>query len=290
MIKQNGVCFMTGKNDVIIFSKDRPWQLEQLIKTTIEFCDFDKIYVMMNMQKDFKKNYEKVIKEYKKEVDFVIEKIFYNTFCDIVNHDRNTISLVVDDVVFFDKFSVKRVAKIMDNSNIFAYHFKLNKNYKFCQPASAPQRIPNSITEFEDYFVWEYGDGDLDWSYPFDLTGSTYLNSSMKWLIKKLREKKIKNPNDLESCGWDYIQNRGIHATGRPMLACPKRRSCVCMALNHSNKQSFTPWNKSKTCSIEYLDKHVFGKYDYDLDFFRNYDQRSVHMTDYRIKEKNSTA
>ncbi len=277
------------KSDAIIFSKNRPWQLQQLLLSIKEFTDFNKIYIIYKSDSRFLENYEKVKNQFSKRTVFFSEcKSIRKTFMNVFSQCESIVSFLVDDLVFYDRYSSLESFEIMKEYPILSYHFKLNSNYDFCHSVSKKQHIPKKLTSIGNHLVWEENDGTWDWYYPFDLTGTTYIKKDIKNIVKLIDNagisgRSIKGPNDIEMIGAEKIFENGIDMTGKKLLACNKKRSCACISLNHVCSASFSPIQNSPECTIDYLNDNIFGKYSYDLDFFKNNDQKSVHINEYKL-------
>lgn len=277
---------MTDKNaDVIIFSKDRPWQLGQLLRTIKRHTDFDNIHILLKLQDQYEENYNTLMSSFKDNVFFHIEKdSFKNEFYKIFDLCRDTVTFMVDDVVFFDTFSAKKSITFMDNNPIFAYQFKMNSTYNYCQTAGSKQKIPASMKKVEDHWVWKEKDGTWDWDYPFDLTGSIYIKEDLHKILEHIKDQNIKNPNYLEMSGADFCQNNSLEKFGKPFMACQENRVCACLGLNHVNPHKQPTWSVNKECALSNFNNNVFNRFDYDEKYFRKYKQRSVHITEYKLK------
>lgn len=282
---------MNKGSDAIIFSRGRPWQLGQLIQSAIKFCDFNRFYIIYKKETEYQTNYRDIENKFGKKVCFINEnKKIWKTFCSTILECGDFISIMADDLVFFDKFSSLDASNLMRKNNVLSYHFKLNIKYDYCYSFSKKQIVPSNTIESESSFIWEENDGNWDWFYPFDLTGSMYSKKDLKYLTNKassniLKSKDISNPNDIEMYISKIIFAKGMNITGKNRMACPKIRNCASIPINHVGSFSFTPNIKSDLESIQYVNNNIFGKFDYNLEFFKNYDQRSVQIPDFKLIE-----
>ena len=98
--------------DVIVFSKDRPWQLSEYIRTFQKYClgDFQ-IYVIYKASKpEFDTAYQHLIKS-NETVEFVREddSMDFNTCLNMIINEYSeapNIMFGVDDVIFYKEFSL----------------------------------------------------------------------------------------------------------------------------------------------------------------------------------------
>jgi len=282
---------MSGnESDVIIFSKDRPWQLQQLIKSIFTFTDFRSINVVFKSGKEYKHNYSLIKEEFSGKVNFIEDGPSINkAFIYALSCCSNAVALMADDLIFFDKFSSCDSISFMKSRDIFSYHFKLHPDYDYCHSVSRKQFKPEKMEKKTYHWAWGENDGTWDWYYPFDITGSMYIKKDLKKITAMINEeckrgRRAKNPNDIEMIGGEIVFSQGINIFGKELMACPDRRCCACISLNHVNDFSFSPINPSEECTLNYINTNIFGKYEYDTDYFKNLDQRSCHITDYRLR------
>jgi hypothetical protein len=273
--------------EVIIFSKDRPWQLEQLLRTIKKYTDFDKINVLVKFQNPYIKNYNRIYNRFSDIVNFYEEKdSFKESFFEIYDSCNSAIAFMVDDVVFYDNFSSLDALSFMIKEPVFSYQFKMNPKYDFCQTAGKDQRIPKSLKKSGYHWTWESKDGTWDWDYPFDLTGSIYFKEDIKFIMDHIRESEIINPNYIEGNGAEICQNVNIADTGKPLMACQDTKVCACLAVNLVNPHKRSEWSCNSEVGLLHLNKKIFGKFDYDEEFIRSYNQKSVHITSYKLRNK----
>lgn len=271
-------------SDVIIFSKDRPWQLGELLRTMLKYTDFNNIHVLVKIQSPYEDNYNIIKKRFGNRVTFHSEDDgFKNSFFKILDMCPRAVAFMVDDVAFYNTFSSKNAVSIMARMPILAYQFKMHKTYSHCQTAGKEQQIPSSLVKFEDHWIWKDNDGTWDWNYPFDLTGSIYIKNDIEYALNKISEMTIRNPNDLEIAGAEICIEKGIPFFNKTYMACQEERVCACLALNHVNPRKNKPWSVKPDAGILHFNKSIFDKYQYDEYFFRTYNQNSVHITDYKL-------
>ena len=273
--------------DVIIFSKDRPWQLGELLRTMIKHADFNNIHVLMKVQSTYEENYNVIKNRFGNRVNFHSEDSgFKDSFFKILDLCPRAFAFMVDDVVFYNKFSSQNAIDIMERLPIISYQFKMNHSYSRCQTAGKKQKLPSSLEKVEDHWIWKDNDGTWDWNYPFDLTGSIYIKKDIDYILNKISQMDIRNPNDLEIAGAEIFAEKGIPFFNKTYMACQEERVCACLALNHVNPRKNKPWSVRPDAGILHFNQSVFDKYEYDEDFFRSYGQNSVHITDYRLTNK----
>lgn len=276
---------MTNRgSDVIIFSKDRPWQLGQLLSSINKYTDFNKIFVILKNQDPYSDNYKKIIKRFEPKVFFYQERSnFKDAFYEILDRCNETVSFIVDDVFFYSDFSSQNAVDFMKRNSVLSYQFKMNEKYELCQTAGKKQKKPRSLEKKDGHWIWMGGDGTWDWNYPFDLTGSIYIKEDMKLVFEEIKKLDIRNPNDLEIAGANIFEKNSIDKFGKILMACQDRRVCACIAINHVNPRG-SEWSIDIESSLMHFNNVVFDNFDYDEKFFADYEQKSVHITKYALK------
>lgn len=271
-------------SDVIIFSKNRPWQLGELLRTLFKYTDFSNIHVLVKSDDAYWDNYNIVRNIFENKVNFHEEiNGFKQSFFNVFDQCKNYVTFMVDDVVFYNNFSCKSAIDEMEKKEIFAYQFKMNSNYIRCHTAGKKQSKPKSLELVDNHWLWTDRDGTWDWDYPFDLTGSIYNKKDISYIMDELRKIDIKNPNDIEGHGHGIVKNMGLPFFNKKFMACQKERVCACIAINHVNPRDGNSWSTSPDSDLKYINNSIFGKYCYDEKFLKNYKQLSVHIKDFKL-------
>jgi len=271
-------------SDVIIFSKDRPWQLGQLLSSMERHTDFKNVFVLLKNQSPYSDNYGKIISRFESRVCFHEEKTnFKDAFYELLEKCNETVSFMVDDVFFYNDFSSQDAVDFMKNNPVISYQFKMNKKYDLCQTAGKKQKKPSSLATKDGHWIWRGRDGTWDWNYPFDLTGSIYIKKDMKEIFEYISKLEIRNPNDLEIAGATIFEENSIDQFGKSLMACQDQRVCACIAINHVNPRG-SEWSVDPESSLKNFNSIIFDNFNYDEDFFINYKQKSVHITKYSLK------
>ena len=271
-------------SDVIIFSKNRPWQLGELLRTLFKYTDFSNIHVLIKSDDLYLDNYNIIRNRFENKVNFHEEtRGFKQSFFEIFDQCKNYVAFMVDDVVFYNNFSCKDAIGEMDKKEIFAYQFKMNSNYIRCHTAGKKQLKPKSLELVDNHWLWTDKDGTWDWDYPFDLTGSIYRKKDISYIMDELRKIEIKNPNDIEGHGHSIVKSMGLSLFNKKFMACQKERVCACIAINHVNPRDGNSWSTSPDSDLKHINNSIFGKYYYDEKFLKNYKQVSVHIKEFKL-------
>ncbi len=180
---------------IIVFSKDRPFQLELMIKSLYQIGRLsESIYVIYTTIELYESKYDSLISAYP-EINFIKEKYsFKSTLLFVFNNLRKSkfthILFFVDDNVITSKLTIpSQINKfsIFSNrlgSNIKGFESQLKNISKFIDV--------NNIERYS-LFVWMLRK-NLDWSYCPSLDGDCI----PRWLIYLSLLLKTKGPNSFE--------------------------------------------------------------------------------------------
>lgn len=185
--------------DVLIFSKDRAFQLYSTLETIIQYVKgINNIYVQFSYSKEeFLEGY-KILNEHFPDVTFIDEGEygFNNTLLAILHKEISTknLFLEVDDNLYFDEINLLKLEEKFDNSNAskLGVGFDINifnpKNYY----------IENDIAIVDKSFPIENEIQNTCLKYPFNVSGAIHRLEDLKKLFLTLN---FSNPIDLEVKG-----------------------------------------------------------------------------------------
>ena len=183
--------------DMIIFSKDRAFQLYTALETINKYVSgINTIYVQIAYsEQKYLDGYLK-LNELFGNVIFVdeTEHGFYTTLTALLKEIKTkTIAMDVDDVIYYDKINLEDCANVlMNHSDVLKFTYNFN-----------PKWYNIGLTgNKEDYTIIDrnksFGSDVVNFSikYPFNVSWSIYTTES---LIELLQRHNFKNPIDLES-------------------------------------------------------------------------------------------
>ncbi|MFW6219243.1 MAG: hypothetical protein ACOC33_00115 [bacterium] len=186
---------------VIIFSKDRAFQLDCLLRSINLRLNnlFDKVTVLYTYSNnEYKLGYDKLINRFN-YVEFYKENSFYDTFMSILNKYKKEykfISLMVDDDFIYNKLEIQkeRVLKSITDQDI-CFSLRLGLNCVYSHPANKSFRI-NSYIEYGEILKTDFKNQDGDFAYPMSLDGHIFNFNVIFNYIRNIN--KFLNPNTLE--------------------------------------------------------------------------------------------
>jgi glycosyltransferase involved in cell wall biosynthesis len=213
----------------VIFSKDRPLQLDATIRSLRRNCsdlgsaDLRVLYAASTPA--LASLYEVLAFEHP-DVQFRREADFRRDLIDMVKGPRH-IMFLVDDSLFVGPTSLRQATSILDeNESLLGFSFRLGRNTTYCYPLDAQQALPDFEAVGSGLLVFDWTDAQHDFGYPIEVSSSLYRSSDLLPLIQTLN---YRNPNTLEGAfAAEAIKFRGAH----PRLACHERSVAVSIPAN----------------------------------------------------------
>ena len=255
--------------NIIIFSKDRPCQLELFLRSLkkyfkeFEELNFNILYTYSNDK--FKQGYDKLftihtdsnliyIKETKRFKEHVLELID--------DTELHTV-FFVDDMIFKNTFTLKskQYQLFTLNDDILTLSLRLHKNLSYCYPARIHMKPP--IFDSNMTFRWRGQSGD--YGYPMSLDGNFFRTRDILPFFKGLQ---YNNPNSLESVIAAYPLNRSL-------MICFEESKVLTIPVN--KVQNFNQ-NVYGNISAEFLNEKFLSDYIIDLEPFDGFKNISCHQ------------
>ncbi|KAG5181482.1 hypothetical protein JKP88DRAFT_321170 [Tribonema minus] len=193
---------------LVIFSRDRAFQLQQLLTTLVQCIDtagLDLAISVLYLASDYHVRSYQHVKQLHPAVRFVEESPGTTCFMDLLaalvssqgrpdsaddpSQAASFVWFAVDDMVFHahTPFPLAAVTTLLHHDpRVFGAHLKLSPCITFSHAANAPCRVPQLQLSFTgsgggasvDMFTYDRrsvaGAGPNDWDYPWDLTGGLY--------------------------------------------------------------------------------------------------------------------
>jgi glycosyltransferase involved in cell wall biosynthesis len=190
---------MSGKTIGLVFSKDRPLQLDATLRSLALHCaDSESIEMHVlwkatdNMQLAL---YYEVRAAYP-AVSFTRETGFAADVRRLVR-DAEYVMFVVDDTLFVRDFTISDVTDALEaDSAALAFSLRLGSNTTYCYPQDRPQPLPEFSSPRSGILAWHWPSAEMDFGYPLELSSSVYRMADVVGLITGLR---YHNPNTMES-------------------------------------------------------------------------------------------
>ena len=225
---------MEHKNglNVVIFTKDRPAQLNLLLES-MKLCDFGKNYNILIIQKTTTRNtwFGYTMIRYPANVNRIeegsggIKDILINNAA----WEKPYTMFIVDDNVFIREVDTFPLCYYLSvNPSVLAYSLRLSPSYNYCYAY-------NSVHKKINGRVWPWKGAPGDFGYPMSLDCNIYRTEQ---ILERIKGCEFRTPNELEGAlagnpiSLDYmVCNKNAAVIGIPwtrVQGSSQNRYCGC--------------------------------------------------------------
>ena len=176
--------------------------------------DTDKYQVTIigNVQKEFKEAYHLVTHQFRGKIDFLTEsecQTFQMHLTTLINSNREEEDLrwmfLTDDCVLLEPLSV--IMEKAPSADVFLT--RLHPGITWCQTRNLPSPPPRSQLRYQSScYSYPLLCGQVDWAYPWDLSGGIYRNNLVQEVFSKIDEEARSHPNKLEKAGHSILRGK----------------------------------------------------------------------------------
>lgn len=255
----------------LVFSKDRPAQLELLLRSIEEnFKDLDNVHILYkHTSNDFKLGYDKVMSLHpNKMFQFIEESEFVSSVCTIVRKFNHPYVLVlVDDEVVIRDYSIISSLSFPFNADYHGISLRLHPKITHTYTTNTP--TSTSFVNHEskpDLLCWEWRDKSFlcEFGYIGNINSCVYNTTYFKNCLSFL---DYKNVNSLEEAMFHASANYGRY------LSCFSTAKTISIANNKT--QTEIPTNKCSSKeenTLENLNKKFLDGYRISTSNIYNYE------------------
>jgi len=184
---------------VIIFSKDRPLQLDGTLRSFSRQCVDAQDIAVRVLYIASTSRLRSLYSELKREhpnVQFVNEGSFRRDLLLLLKlHEQ--VLFVVDDTLFVRDFSLVECAESLRRTpDAIGVSLRLGQNATNCYALSTPQKVPDLHAVNESLWGYRWPDAEHDFAYPLEVSSSVYRVAD---LMPLLQASSFCNPNMLEA-------------------------------------------------------------------------------------------
>jgi hypothetical protein len=259
----------------IIFSKDRPMQLDLTLSTNARHCSEknarNEIVIYKTSNNDFENAYQQVANEHP-AVQFLKEDSFKDNLLECINKKRY-VMFVVDDCIFTRAYSINRIASFLDICDgVLGFSLRLGKNTDVCYPIREKNDIPYILMLSKEIgaFSWRQA-GKGDFSYPLELSSSVYRVKDLKPLLEGLN---YNTPNSLE-----WLLSNSTHVFNYlQFLLCYETSPAFCNPINKVQTENNNRVGTKPEYSIENLLKLYRDGHRINPESFDGFISNGAHM------------
>ncbi|MEG4087691.1 tetratricopeptide repeat protein [Microcoleus sp. POL10_C6] len=255
---------LSDRISVIVFSKDRPLQLQAYLESLFYYSGMEESSVYV-LYKKTDISYQNLIDKYS-DVNWIAEKDFYSDLIAIINKAGEFILWGCDDVFFKSFFNPEVCVKsLKEDSNILAFSLRLGKNI---HPYS-------QLINRQKYLLCDWTNApESYWSYPWEVSASIYRTKDVLDLIKIANN--ITNPNYLEG---NLVQYFAIHKeNSRRYIACFEKSKSLTLTINRVQDTYLNWFDATVDSDIESLYKYFLEGYHLNWWKFAECDNTVVHV------------
>lgn len=223
-----------GKFEVILFSKDRPLQLDATLRSFAlhvqdrEQCNISVLYTTTN--EAFHQLYERLRDEHP-DVTFIKEAIFKNDLLRLLR-GRTYILFLVDDALFVRDFSLAEVVNALEaNSAAIGFSLRLGRNTTYCYMLDKQQHLPVFTVVSSDILSYDWTKAEYDFGYPLEVSSSVYRACDIVPLLEQL---DFRSPNTLEAA---LAARAAAFRESKPVLMCFETSRAFCAPMNKVQKE-----------------------------------------------------
>jgi len=221
-----------GKVCFIIFSKNRPMQLNALLESLVAkfpFAILGDVKILFKSDKSYTQNYKELQRRYSNFTWKEESSSFKADLMNLMETDNDYISFLVDDIIFFGEINEDCIPRDSD----LCFSLRLGKNCHYSHPADSTYSLPRFIEDTET-ISWFWPGCEYDFGYPMSLDGHIFRSNEIRSMVSHVH---FTNPNLLESA-LAYSNPYLHHTSGisRVMRSYPESK-IVGVPVNRVNTQ-----------------------------------------------------
>ena len=211
--------------DIIIFSYNRPLQLEALLRSAKQHIDnLGTIYVLYRSKgNDFQTAYDELITDYP-EVHFTQQKNPPHDFKPILidllkQSEAPYVCFAVDDIIVTDSFDMQACTDALEATGAYGFYLRLGKNITYSYNYNITLTVPKFMPVAQDIYSFHF-EGKSYWAYPNTVDMTVYRKED---ILPTILEMNYTSPNTLER-DWHRkanLQNIGLCFDHSKMINTP---------------------------------------------------------------------
>lgn len=280
---------------IIIFSKDRAFQLSQLLRGLRIFLGYSHPFCIDVIYKYSTKahgdSYEYLRKLNMPHTKFHQEKSFKDSLFTVISSSNfNFVMFCVDDMVIYDHLNMDGITNLLlSSTNVFCFHTRLSPTITFSYTEQKLLSHPEFTVNDTFLQFCPLLDSPGEWNYPFDLSGGVYRRNQITKLIQLIQTEMIplNTPNSLETIGSHLMSTQSNLFFPHPStytFACftsPRLSIITINRVQTEYSNTIYPSQYSDTHSLLPL---LYSNIQLDLQSYRQLKSRAVHIGDFLLQ------
>lgn len=192
LLSMIGTNLLSGMAGLIIFSKDRPLQLQALLESIeLYVTGLSEVAVLCAASAPrFHHAYEQLSQKFphvrwvyqdpeKQRSDF--NALLQNIF----NHMRSSyLMFAVDDMIIINTIDLTQCVNMLQKTHAYGCYLRLGRNTNYCYANSAPMRVPQLQHVAGEFYSWQLRTGDKCWGYPHTVDMTLYSRTTVEEAIR----------------------------------------------------------------------------------------------------------
>lgn len=190
------------KADLLIFSYNRPLQLQALLESIDEMMTgIDRLIVLYRQDPAFKPAYDELLVRFPK-VTWIAQSAPSEDFQPLCNQavfaegSSPYILFAVDDMIVKDTVDLKECIRALEDTKAYGFYLAHSLTLDRCYMMDRYQGIPPYIQLADSIYAWQFSAGNDDWAYPNSLDLVLYRKAD---ILKDFKKIDFSNPFSLES-------------------------------------------------------------------------------------------
>mmetsp|Transcript_16430 Transcript_16430/g.38071 ORF Transcript_16430/g.38071 Transcript_16430/m.38071 type:complete len:773 (-) Transcript_16430:3535-5853(-) len=290
---------------VIVFSKDRPWQLQQLLKSLHLHDDAIEVFVILKWSNmAFERGYKKVMQGQDK-VNYLVEgggnSSFSTLLYQALNHgDRGEIVMFLTD----DCLLLEPIACIMASAaialqrhktgkrRVFNFLTRLHPGISYCQTRNLASPSPRNALRYVSngkICCYDRALSSGEFAYMFDVSGGVYRLGDVIEMVSYLDNQDTCHPNILESRANQILKSNSLQHLTDQLSAIPSRPSLVILTVNRVQDIYNAPIASDESVSPEALLQYLERGEELDVERYTSRLYDASHIGDLHLKERGET-
>lgn len=234
--------------NAVIFSKDRPAQLDLLIRSIKKHIFWKNnsnkisyIYVIYKCSdENYMRGYEAVISEHSDRFKYLKECDFKSDLIYCVEQENKFTFFLVDDDVFINRVHINDYIVYLRNPKVICYSMRLSPNLTYCYARNVAMSSPTGTS-------WSWRSAPGDYGYPMSLDGHIFRTEDVFPLLKSLN---YWSPNSLEGLMYNGVD--------RKVMVCGEKQNLVGVPWNIVQKDVNN--RSAKMDALDFLKNYNNGK------------------------------
>jgi len=215
---------------IIIYSKDRPAQLDLLLRSIGRYMCWvkDIIVLFKHTATRFEYGYHKIALDHHGVRLFHQDPFKKRMLQRLKDLKTPYVLPICDDYVLIGRVKPSIIDEALADKDVKAFSLLLHPGITHSFAHVKPLKKPEFL-KYGPYYMWNwtYLDPKSDWGYPHQAGGNVY---KTKYFYKLLRFKRFQAPNSMESAiSWPKRKRKPFHS---PYMACFPEQKMLATAIN----------------------------------------------------------